>query len=113
MAIFNLTPHPLSIIGLDGEVRSFPKPSADVVLPRVAQTTVKVGEIEGIADYKSVFGEPEYVPAPDADDNVYVVSRLVISACEKHGIAHDHLRSPGRLIRDEEGKVVGAEGLAR
>lgn len=111
MAIFNLTPHPLSIIGLDGKLRSFPKPSADVVLPRVAQTTVKVGEIEGIADYKSVFGEPDYVPV--ADGNVYVVSRLVISACEKHGIAHDHLRSPGRLIRDEEGKVVGAEGLAR
>lgn len=111
MAIFNLTPHPLSIIGLDGEVRSFSKPSADVVLPRVAQDTVKVGEIEGIADYKSVFGEPDFIPANDG--NIYVVSRLVISACEKHGIAHDHLRSPGRLIRDEEGKVVGAEGLAR
>lgn len=111
MAIFNLTPHPLSIISLDGEVRSFPKPDADTVLPRVAQDTVKVGEIEGIADYKSVFGEPEYVPV--VDGNIYVVSRLVISACEKHGIAHDHLRSPGRLIRDEEGKVVGAEGLAR
>ena len=111
MAIFNLTPHPLSIIGLDGKVRSFPKPSADIVLPRVAQDTIQQGEIESIADYQTVFGEPDHVPV--SDGNIYVVSRLVISACEKHGIAHDHLRSPGRLIRDEEGKVVGAEGLAR
>ena len=111
MAVINLTPHPLSIIGLDGEVRSFPKPSADAVLPRVAQATVLQGEIEGIADYQTVFGEPDYIPVPDG--NVYVVSRLVISACEKHGVEHSHLRSPGRLIRDDEGKVVGAEGLAR
>ena len=111
MAIFNLTPHPLSIIGLDGEVRSFPKPSADVVLPRVAQDTIQQGEIEGIADYQTVFGEPDFIPPNDG--NVYVVSRLVVSACEKHGIPCNHLRSPGRLIRDEEGKVVGAEGLAR
>lgn len=111
MAIFNLTPHSLSIIGLDGEVRSFPKPDAGTVLPRVAQDTILQGEIEGIADFQSVFGEPDHVPNPDG--NIYVVSRLVISACEQHGIPCDHLRSPGRLVRDEEGKVVGAEGLAR
>jgi hypothetical protein len=112
MAIINLTPHPLSIIDANGEARSFPKPDADAVLPRVGQTTIQQGEIEGIADYKSVFGEPEYIPFNDGE-KIYVVSRLVISACEKHGIDHSHLRSPGRLLRDEEGKVVGADGLAR
>lgn len=111
MAILNLTPHSLNIIDKSGGVRIFPKPSADVVLPRVAQDTIQQGEIEGIADYQSAFGQPEYVPV--ADGNVYVVSRLVINACEKHGIDHSHLRSPGRLVRDDEGKVVGAEGLAR
>ena len=108
MAIVNLTPHPLSIKKIDGEVRSFPKPSAEIVLPRVEQKNSQVGEIDGIADYIPVFGEPDYIPVNDG--NVYVVSRLVISACE---IDHSHLRSPGRLIRDDEGKVVGAEGLAR
>ena len=111
MAIVNLTPHPLSIKKIDGEVRNFPKPDADAVLPRVEQRNSQVGEIDGIADYIPVFGEPDYIPVNDG--NIYVVSRLVINACEKHGIDHSHLRSPGRLIRDDEGKVVGAEGLAR
>lgn len=111
MAIVNLTPHPLSIIDTNGEVRSFPKPDADVVLPRVAQDTVKVGEIDGITEYMSTFGEPENVPRDDG--NTYVVSRLVITACQLHDFDCQHLRSPGRLIRDDEGKVVGAEGLAR
>ena len=111
MGIINLTPHPLNIVDSQGELRSFPKPEADVLLPRVAQTTVTAGEIDGIVDYISSYGEPQNVPFNDG--NVYVVSRLVISACAEHGQDHSHLRSPGRLLRDEDGKIIGAEGLAR
>lgn len=111
VAIINLTPHPLNIVDAEGELRSFPKPDADVLLPRVAQTTVEAGTINGITEFISSYGEPDHVPYNDG--NIYVVSRLVISACAEHGVDHSHLRSPGRLLRDEEGKIIGAEGLAR
>ena len=112
MVIINLTPHPLNLVDAKGELRHFPKPEAEVVLPRVAQTTVEAGTLDGITEFISSFGEPENIPFNDGN-NVYVVSRLVISACAEHGQDHSHLRSPGRLLRDDEGKIVGAEGLAR
>lgn len=111
MSIINCTPHPLSIIGLDGEVRNFPKPPVSTVLPRVAQDTIEAGSLDGIAEYITVFGEPENVPVNDG--NIYVVSRLVITACAKHGVDHSHLRSPGHLIRDDQGNIVASKGLAR
>jgi len=111
MGIINLTPHPLNIVDTNGEIRNFPKPDAEVVLPRVAQTTVEAGQVDGITEYISSYGEPQDVPFNDG--NVYVVSRLVIAACAEHGVDHSHLRSPGRLLRDDEGKIIGAEGLAR
>ena len=111
MGIINLTPHPLNIVDSQGELRSFPKPDAEVVLPRVAQTTVEAGQVDGITEYISSYGEPQNIPFNDG--NVYVVSRLVISACIEHEVDHSHLRSPGRLLRDEDGKIIGAEGLAR
>ena len=110
--VVNLTPHPLNLRNRHGEVVTFAKPELDKSeLPRVAQTTEAVGYVGEFVDYQSSYGE--VVNLPKDDGRVYVVSRLVISACEAQGLSHAHLRSPGSLIRDDEGKIVGAEGLAR
>jgi len=111
MAIVNLTPHPLNIRNRNGYMIKIAKPEADVLLPRVSQTTNVVGQVGEFVEYASTFGE--VINLPEDDGRIYVVSRLVISACADQGLSHAHLRSPGALIRDEDGKIIGAEGLAR
>ena len=112
MAIFNLTPHPLTIVNAKGEAVAFPKPDAGVSIPRVETRTEVVNVVDGITVYKTVFGEVVNLPEPK-DGDFYIVSRLVISACADRNIPHDHLLAPGHLLRDEEGKIIGAEGLSR
>src|SRR5690606_31963979 len=57
---------------------------------------------------ETTLGELEGLPDP-ADGVIYVVSRLVAEAAPHR----DDLYFPGRLLRDEAGRVVGAESLAR
>lgn len=110
--VVNLTPHPLNLRNRHGDVINFAKPEIDKSeLPRVAQVTKEVGFVGDFIDHQSSYGE--VVNLPKDDGRIFVVSRLVISACQEQGVPHSHLRSPGSLIRDEDGKIIGAEGLAR
>ena len=109
--VVNLTPHPLNLRDRHGNVINFAKPEPYIELPRVAQVTNEVGFVGDFVDYQSTYGE--VINLPIDDGRIYVVSRLVISACAAQGLSHAHLRSPGALIRDSDGKIVGAEGLAR
>ena len=114
MAIYNRTPHPLTIINASGEAIIFPKPDAGVSIPRVSTETETVGVVDGVNIYKTNFGEVVNLPEPSLDgDDFYIVSRLVISACADHGVPHAHLLAPGPLLRDQEGRIIGAEGLSR
>lgn len=104
MTIVNLTPHTINAVRKDGSVRAI-APSGAVA--RCASTAVEVGEVEGIALYRTTFGEVIGLPAPEAG-TVYIVSALVRAAVPTRA----DVLSPGELLRGPDGQPVGCKGLA-
>ncbi len=104
MKIINLTPHAVTIASLTIQ--------PDGRIPRLREETRVVGEvsIDGhtLPVTETTLGELEGLPEPQRD-TIYIVSRLVAEATPHR----DDLFFPGRLVRDQEGRVVGAESLAR
>lgn len=98
--IVNLTPHPVTIAGctIDPDGR----------IPRVAEEISRVGEIGGLPVVEIRLGQVHGLPEP-TPGTVYIVSRMVAEAAP----ARDDLVIPGKQMRDEQGRVVGAETLAR
>jgi len=104
--IVNLTPHPLTIERTDGTVAAIPatgavarlavtreaRPAVKTTVGEFAVTTPKLGAIEGLPD-------PQV-------GKIYVVSALVADAAKRSDVF-----SPGELVRDSEGKIIGARGL--
>jgi hypothetical protein len=105
MELVNLTPHRLNLLDEDGEEVLVVEPSGDVA--RVQTERVQVGSVQGVPLYETQQGDVENLPAPQ-EDVLYVVSGFVRSAVER-----DDVVSPGALVRDEDGKPVGAKGLTR
>lgn len=101
----NLTPHALNVRKADGTFLELP-PSGTVARRSVER--VVVGEIDGIAVYATKFGQLEGLPEP-SEDTVFIVSALAAQACSDR---HDVL-VPGEAIRDEDGRVIGCNGLVR
>lgn len=97
----NLTPHPINIV--DGP--TIP-PSGEAA--RVTVTREQVDAIDGIPIYSSTYGEVEGLPAPAAGVR-YIVSGLVRSAVPNRADVY----SPGELVRDDAGRVVGCRGLTQ
>jgi len=104
-AIVNLTPHEMNVVLSDASIRKIP-PSGSVA--RVSTSSVDDGTVDGIPVAKTGFGELVGLP-PQADGVFLVVSRLVLEAAGKRS----DLLSPGELVRDEKGTVIGCKGLAR
>ena len=101
--IKNYTPHLVRIIMRDGSEKIF-TPSG--VVPRVSQTSKLVKELGGVEIYESSYGEVQDLP--EARPDVFlIVSAIVKIACPDR----PDLLSPGELIRDDQGKVVGCKGL--
>jgi hypothetical protein len=110
--IVNLTPHAIVLVrskgSLHGAKTTYP-PSGDVA--RVATITREVGtlgygERGGVALLKQEFGEVQGLPESKSN-TLYIVSGLVRAACpDRWDIA-----SPGSLVRDEDGRVIGCEGF--
>ena len=102
--IINLTPHTVTIAGL-----SVPP---DGRIPRLREETRTVGHVEvdghTLPVTETTLGALEGLPDPE-DGVAYIVSRMVAEAAPHR---HD-LYFPGRLLRDSEGRVVGAASLAR
>jgi len=100
MKIINLTPHSVQV----GE-NSFP-PSGQ--LARCNETWQSENEIDGIAFLSGFkYGETN-LPAPDSETH-YIVA-LPVALAEPNRT--DLLISVGQ-IRDGDGKIIGAKGLAR
>lgn len=107
----NLTPHPLYVKSVAGEYVTIP-PSGEIVrvvydrLPP-EQTTIQGHEIS-----VSVAGSPrEIIGLPDPEPGVVlIVAKAVSDAAPAH---RGDLMSPGKLIRDEDGTVIGCDGLTR
>ena len=107
----NLTPHALQVKSLDGEMITI-LPDAEgparVIYDHLPPEQVTIGGSEvavAVAGpVKEIIGLPE--PQPDM---VFVVAKAVSDAAPNRG----DLMSPGRLLRDAEGKVIGCDGLTR
>ena len=101
----NLTPHVINVVVSDGETRSIAPSGA---IARCAQKSVAVGLRDGIPQFRTSFGAVEGLPPEDSSgETMYVVSALVRSACpERIDVA-----SPGDLVRDLSGSVIGCRGL--
>lgn len=101
--IINLTPHVITVVTGNGNIEI--KPSG--IIPRVSVKTVPTGEVNGIPLFRNEYGEVVDLPDP-VDGTLYVVSGLLKSACPERS----DLVVPARQIRDEQGRIVGCEGLA-
>jgi len=98
MDFINLTPHDVNCNG-----RIFPK---SAIVARCSSQSTVVQTVDGIDLCKTEFGEVQDLPAP-SDDTFYIVSALVRSACPER----KDLVSPGDLLRDAEGKVIGCKNF--
>lgn len=104
MEIRNLTPHILNLISVDGSTVNI-QPSGTVA--RVSAKTETVGNVNGIAVTKSVFGDVIDLPAAQ-DGVVLVVSRMV-----KDRVAdRTDVMVPGAPVRNADGQIIGANGLS-
>ena len=100
--LINLTPHDIVIVG-ENQSRTIPKSGS---VARQAALSKAAGEFDGIAltstAYGPVTGLPDYQP-----DTLLIVSAMVRSATPNR----PDLASPGELVRDEKGNVVGCKNL--
>ncbi len=106
MNFVNLTPHTLNVHS-NGTITDVP-PSGNVA--RVEVSITQEDTINGINIYGTTFGDvvglPPYRPA---ENLIFIVSGKVKAAVPSR---HD-VMCPGSLLRDENGKPIGCEGLHR
>lgn len=116
----NLTPHPIVVVRGDcpskidqsrlTEFTLATIPPSGVVA-RVKTSREKVGEINGIPLYKTVFGEVEDLPEPE-EGKVFIVSILVLQAVagkRNDVVAPD--TSPSGAVRDPQGRIIAVKGF--
>ena len=103
MRIFNHTPHRVRCVDENGNEQVF---EPEGIVPRVSQTSSFVRHVNGVDLWESCYGEVQDLPEAHPD-TFLIVSAIVKIACP----ARSDLLSPGELIRDSEGKVVGCKGL--
>jgi hypothetical protein len=104
MKFVNCTPHVLNIVCVDGSIREI-APSG--VCPRCKTARSSVDTIDGVEISETLYGDVEDAP-PYEYGTIYVVSRIVLDA-----LGRDDMLSPGELVRDAQGRVIGCKGLSR
>lgn len=98
--IVNLTPHAIVLRGKTIE------PSG---LARCETSSIKIGEVNGIDVNQRSFGEVYGLPETERD-TYYIVSAIVAQAVK--GLRDDCL-VVDETIRDDAGKIIGCESLAK
>jgi len=101
LKLVNLTPHMLKLVNDFGVLEL---DSAGVA--RVSSTQEEIGRVVGVPLVRATFGAVTGLPEP-VEGTLYVVSALVRAALPARG----DLASPGDLVRDEKGNVIGAKSL--
>jgi hypothetical protein len=103
MKFINLTPHDITVIRASGDSTTFTKSGT---IARVTQNTEVVQVVDGINISTATFGP--VVGLPDwTGGTLYIVSALVKSAAT----GRSDLVSPGELVRDDSGNVIGCKGF--
>ena len=105
MTIMNCTPHTVNFVNDAGEVVRSIEPSG--ILPRVSSSISLVGDIDGIPDEETVYGEVSNLPEKQ-DGVILIVSAMVASRLPYR----DDLRVPGRQVRNDRGQVIGCKSLS-
>lgn len=106
MKFVNLTPHEINIYEGDKLVKTVP---ASGKVARREQREEVLGKIDGITITEQFFGDV-YDLLPDQEEGVaYIVSRIVAEAF----MYRDDLYIPGPMVRDENGRVIGCQGLSK
>ena len=105
MKIINCTPHTINFVNDAGEVIRTIEPSG--ILPRVSSSINLVGDIDGIPDEETVYGEITDLPEKQ-DGVILIVSAMVASRLPNR----DDLRVPGRQVRNDRGQVIGCKSLS-
>lgn len=105
MNIINLTPHDIHICDADGIVtRTITRSGSQA---RCAVSTVVAGSADGIplvcAEFGDVSGLPETQP-----NTLYLVSLFVRQASPNR----TDIASPGEMVRNTEGQIIGCKNLA-
>jgi hypothetical protein len=113
--IVNLTPHPVVLIGDVGEV-TIP-PSGSVVRAREVREILGTVEVDGagaLPVLRVSYAEPEGLPEQLEPRTIYIVSALAAASIRAHrpDIA-DHFFVVSDIVRDSDGRVIGARALAR
>ena len=108
----NLTPHVLYIKTVDGDyvtIAPDERGTARVIYDRLPPEQVRIG---GHEISVAVAGAPrEIIGLPEAEEGVVlIVAKAVADAAPAH---RGDLMSPGRLLRDADGSVIGCDGLTR
>lgn len=99
----NLTPHDINVVKTDGTVFSIPK-SGDVA--RCAQSRQDVGVVDGINISTTKFGDVQDLPDPE------IGVWFIVSALVRGAVPHrKDVLSPGTLVRDDAGNVIGCQGF--
>ena len=101
--IRNFTPHPINIIGIDGEEIATFQPEGLVRLQAVTETA---GNHAGIPLSRTVFGKPEGLPEAE-EGTLLIVSQIVKSALPDRL----DLVVPAEVVRDKAGRIVGCRSL--
>ena len=122
MRIHNYTPHEITIVNGALKIRL---PSEGIIRAKSVQTQVgtvyheEATDLDGhvstdvpVPEYKLTFGEPEGMPEDIDPDGVYVVSAIAAQALKQFGWAGTYMVTCG-AIRDEQGRIIGCQGLAR
>ena len=99
MLFVNLTPHAIVVVG-------GPTLPPSGVVARCATTSTPAGEHEGVPLVRTVYGPVSGLPEPQPGV-MFVVSGMVRAAVP----GRQDVASPGDLVRDEVGAVVGCKGL--
>jgi len=107
MRIVNLTPHALNLVTDSGTV-TIP-PSGTVARVSVTRESAGTVTIDGVTVplSRTKYGAVEGLPAPEPN-TLFVVSAVVAAAARDR----TDLVVPDDLVRDDQGRVVGARGLA-
>ncbi|HEY9474563.1 MAG TPA: hypothetical protein VIS06_12030 [Mycobacteriales bacterium] len=113
MKIVNLTPHPFTLIFRlqTGDEPMFTVPP-EPVSARCAEKQTQLGEVamDGIVVpvYATEYGEVSGLPDP-RDGVIYLVSQMVVAALP----GRRDLYFPAKVVRDDSGRIIGAEGITR
>lgn len=105
MTILNCTHHTINFVNDAGKVIRSIEPSG--IIPRVSSTINVVGDIDGIPDEETCYGE--IVDLPEKQDGVILIVSVMVASRLPN---RDDLRVPGRQVRNDHGQIVGCKSLS-